>query len=221
MKLNSKFTVFAAVIVMACTAKASVTIAVNADLLQTATAGTAAPTSGLVMLVADTSTTSGSFNSSSIQAGTSLAVGANIMTNDVILKEWSIGGSSGTAGAFYDTTNALSTSGLSTGNPLALLWFPTLTTSSSTATASAPYGIYTGPGNNGSGDTSAAWSVPAAGSTVTLDMYTANAAFGPYNGPLAASAGVASLTVSGAPEPSRAILAALGMGARLLRRRRR
>jgi MYXO-CTERM domain-containing protein len=219
MKLNSKFTVFAAVIAMACTAKATVTFNINADLLQTATAGTAAPTSGLVMLVANTSTT-GSFGSTSVQAGAPLGVGANIMTNDVILKEWSIGGSSGTAGAFYDTTGALSTS-LTTGNPLALLWFPTLTTSSSTATASAPYGIYTGPGNNGTGDTSAAWSVPAAGSTVTLDMYTSNAAFGPYNSPLANSAGVASLTVSGAPEPSRAILAALGMGALLLRRRRR
>ena len=196
-------------------AQASVTLNLEGDLLQTATAGTAAPVSGIVMLVANTSTTSGSFGNTNIQSGASLTVGGSIMPGDVILKEWTIGGSSGTAGAFYDTTGSLSlgTSGWATGNPLALLWFPTLTAGTATAPASAAYGVYTGPGSSGS----AAWTTPADGSTVSLNFVTTNAAFG--GGTLNPSLGVASLTVT--PEPSRTLLAALGFGLMFLRRRRR
>ena len=198
--------------------QASVTFSLQADSLQTATANTPAPASGLVMLVANTSTTSGAFGSTAIQAGASLTVGANVIPGDVILKTWTLGtGSSGTPGAFYDVTGALNlgAGGWATGNPLALLWFPTLTTAATTATGSTPYGIYTGPGSTGS----AAWTTPSDGSTVGLNFLTTNSAIAPGN--LSPSLGVASLTVTAAPEPSRAILAAIGLGLISFRRRRR
>ena len=218
MKQKSKIITLAVFLLAACGANATVTLNINADLLQTATTGTAAPSTGLVMLVANTTTTSGSFGNTSILQNAPLTVNSNIMPGDVILKEWTLGtGSGNTPGAFYDTASGLNMSsfGAATGNPLALLWFPTLTTGASTATAATPYGIYTGPGSSGS----APWSLPSDGSLVTLNMYTTNGAL--TTGTLAASNGVASYSVTAAPEPSRAILAALGLGLISLRRRRR
>ena len=218
MKLKSKVTSLALFLLATCGAKATVTLNIDADLLQTATAGTAAPSSGLVMLVANTSTTTGSFGNTAILQNAPLTVGSTIMTGDVILKEWTLGtGSGNTPGAFYDTASGLNMSafGAATGNPLALLWFPTLTLGATSAAASTPYGIYTGPGSTGS----AAWTLPSDGSLVSLKMYTTNGAL--TTGTIAASNGVASKTVTAAPEPSRAILAGLGLGLITLRRRRR
>jgi len=217
MKFKTQVIALAACCLFSQNTQATVTFNLQGDLLQTATLGTAAPTSGLVMLVANTTnTTNGPFGSTAIQNGASLAVGANVIPGDVILKEWTVGGASATPGAFYDTTSALTLgSGWATGNPLALLWFPTLTTGASTAVTGTAYGAYTGPGSTGS----AAWTTPANGSTVSLDLNTTNAAISPGN--LSPATGVASLSVIGAPEPSRAILAALGFGLIALRRRRR
>jgi hypothetical protein len=215
MKFKKQAIAIAACYLLSQNVEASVTLNMTGDKLQTATAGTAAPISGLVILVANTSTTSGSFGATSIQTGAPLTLGGAIIPGDVILKEWTVGGASGTAGAFYDTTGAISLAGagIAAGNPLALLWFPTLTTGATSAPAGTAYGIYTGPGTNGS----AAWTVPADGSTVALTFATTNGVFTVGTAP--SSAGVASLTV--APEPSRMILAAIGVGLISLRRRRR
>lgn len=197
----------------------TVTFDVQADTLRTSTGAIASD--GVVMLVADTS---GVGNFGAVQTGSSLTAGSFLDSGgkDLVLYSNTIQNTTQTAGAFTAFTPSITPgagiySKLASGDPLALLWFPTLTSTSSTAAAGTSYGIYTG---NGDADGSNSWVTPSSTSSgYKLYMFTQSAQLA--TGTNANSIGDATLTVGAAPEPSRAILAALGMGALLLRRRRR
>lgn len=203
---------------LATTLRAAITFNIVAADLKDATGTAMAPTSGLVILVADTSAGSNGF-SSLLQDGANLGVGQFLNgsngSDDQILARWSLGSGSGTAGSFVDSINNMNFSGSwAQGNRLALLWFPTLTTSSTIAPAGTTYGVYA-PTSGSQLDGSAAWVTPASG-TVGLTLLTTSEGGASPN-----SAGYASLTVaSAAPEPSRLMLGVMGLGSFLMRRRR-
>ncbi len=109
--------------------------------------------------------------------------------------------------------------GWNPGDPLALIWFPTLTGSSSLITANTRYGQYT---NSLAFNGSEPWITPADGtSNYPLRFFTSDAASGeqPAGPTNPAIAGRASLVV--APEPGSAVLAGVGLATLLGRRRRR
>lgn len=199
-------------------AYASITINVSADALKNANGSALIPTNALVILVADT----GNDGFGAIQAGASLNVNGAIDGNlgdDLVLARWEAGAGSSEPGAFYDSTGQIafpgSTTGWSVGDGLALIWFPDLTSGSTTANAGTTYGIYSGPGSSGSSP----WTTPGDGSTIGLTMYTTDGVFN--SGTLPSSTGNASMSVAGVPEPSRALLGMIGVGVLALRRRRR
>lgn len=204
--------------------KAAVTFNMSAATLFNSDGSTPVPTSGLMLLVADTSGTSGAGSNgfSSVAAGASLSLNSYLNgTDDLILAKWALGASSNTAGLFSDAISNLNlgSNGWDAGDPLALLWFPTLTTASATASAGSTYGIYFNSAAAGAAslDGGDQWITPASG-TKALNLFTTASGFG---GTHSNAATTASLTVSGVPEPSRALFAALGLGLISLRRRRR
>lgn len=216
-KIKTSLLVLACSFFWAQNADASITINVNADYLKNASGSAAIPANALVILVADT----GNDGFGSIASGASLGLNGAIDGaggDDLVLARWTAGGSSGEAGAFYDSSGPLtfpgSTTNWSVGDGLALVWFPTLTTGSTTATEGSAYGLYSGPGSTGS----APWTTPGDGSTITLNMLTTDGSFSTGN--LPANTGNASLSVAGVPEPSRAILGLMGLSVLFLRRRR-
>jgi len=93
----------------------------------------------------------------------------------------------------FMNTDQLNLTGVSSGNAFGVLWFPTGTT-----TNGSSFGFQVPTGTN---------TLPSDGSTITSGITT--------------TPGLASYTIGAAPEPSRAILAALGLGLISLRRRRR
>lgn len=197
---------------------ASISFNIQSDLLKDSS-GTAMSQNGLVLFVSSTSDTT--FDS--IVAGSSTAVGASLNGGDDKILFRSDLTSFGTNGVLDLSTGALELStiaGWNTGDPLALLWFPTLTTASASIDAGVQYGFY----SNGSAvDGSSTWVTPAdPTSNYLLGFFTQDGGeLSP--GPTAANpaaAGNASLTVAGVPEPSRALLGLLGLGFVALRRRR-
>jgi len=197
----------------------TITFDIQADTLRTS-GGTAAP-DGIVMLVADTSGL-GTFGA--VKTGASFSAGSflDAGNKELVLYKNTIQATTGTAGAFSGFTGSITPgtgiySSLASGNPLALLWFPTLTAANTQASSGNSYGIYTG---NGIANGSSTWVTPASSSTgYKLYMFTQSAQIATGTNPN--SIGNATLTVGAAPEPSRAILAALGLGLITLRRRRR
>jgi len=196
--------------------KATVTLGLQADELRN-DSGTAIGPTSLFLLVS--STTDGIFDS--LTADSSTAIGSLIAgTDDRIVFRGDLQSSFanyGGNGALDVTASGLdlsSVSGWSQGDKLALLWFPTLTTASSTIPAGAKYGLYTDAVGI---DGSAIWATPADGGTVNLAFYTSGGAtIGSGSNP--ASAGNASFTV--APEPSRMMLGLFGILGLAFRRRR-
>jgi len=95
--------------------------------------------------------------------------------------------------AGYMNTDAFNLTNVSAGNSFGILWFPTNTT-----TAGSKFGYQIPTGIN---------TLPSDGSSISSGINT--------------TPGLATNTIGAAPEPSRAILAALGLGMIALRRRRR
>lgn len=194
----------------------AVTFDVQAEVLKTS-GGADMPTTGLVMLVA--STTNGTFGA--VNDGATLSVGSFLDGgDDLILKTWDLS-NSGTPGLFADVSGSLTFSGnWGTGDALALVWFPTLTLASSTASGGTEYGLFT---TSTPTDGSGPWVTPAdATSDNALYMFTTEASIltGGPPGSVAASASLASNTVQGVPEPSRMMLLGLAMMGLVFRRRR-
>ncbi|MCF7790208.1 MAG: PEP-CTERM sorting domain-containing protein [Prosthecobacter sp.] len=196
--------------------RAAVTFNMAGATLYESDGTTPVPTTGLMLLVADTSGTNGF---SSVAGGASLSLNSFLNgTDDLILAKWALGASSATPGFFSDAVSnlTLGANNWDAGDALALLWFPTLTTSSGTALAGDSYGIYYNSATSGASlDSGDAWITPASG-TKSLNLLTTD-----YSGSHTSASTTASFTVSGVPEPSRALLAALGLGMVSLRRRRR
>lgn len=199
--------------------QASISFLVQSDLLKDS-GGTAMVQTGLVLFVS--STTDSTFDS--ILAGSSTSIGSSLNGGDdkVLFKadisNYMVNGVLDRATGALDLS---SVSGWNTGDPLALLWFPTLTTASSTISAGTEYGFYR---NAAAVDGTQAWVTPAdPTSNYLLGFFTQDGAELSPGGGAAnlASAGNASLTVGGAvPEPSRSLLALIGFGVLALRRRR-
>ena len=183
--------------------------------------GSTAPTSSLFLLVSSTS--NAAFQD--IVAGSSTAIGSLLNGDDRVLFKGdlsSYGNGVMTVNPTLDLSNPLLT-GWTSGDPLALLWFPTLTTASGTIAAGTAYGLYT---NASAVDGSAAWVTPSNPATNYKLLFYTQGGSGDDLSPgatasNAAIAGNASLTVDAAPEPSRSMLGLIGLGMLALRRRRR
>lgn len=198
---------------------ATISISLQADLLQD-NLGNAIPTTGLYMLVG--STTDLSFGS--IQGGSSTAIGSTLSPggDDFILFKGNLtaAGTPGVLDASIGGLNFASIPGWNAGDPLALVWFPTLTQASATIPFGTPFGIYTR-NTPAAGDGSAAWITPADGvSNHPLAFFTQNGetlSTGPTaaNGPTAGRS-----SMNAVPEPSTLGMAALGLIGLMSRRRR-
>jgi hypothetical protein len=191
-------------------ASAVVSFNIKGELLKNSS-GTAAATSTLAFLVADTN--SNGFGAVSLNASTSAGSFLN-GSDDQILGRFDL--------STFATAGVLSTSltgiTVAQGTPLALYWFPTLTLASSTVTGGSTYGSYVG-GTAVNG--SSVWTAPANGTSLyKLFYYNADATTLNAGGANASNTGNASFTVAAVPEPSRVMLLGLGLGAFIVRRRR-
>ena len=142
------------------------TITVEAANLQDGLANLA-PTSSVVVLVADTGT-NGFVDP---QSSFSLNLGATWGTDDKVVGLWDLRDSvscSGSNGALCGQTVVTYTNGIAAGEKLQLYWFPSLTLASNTLGVTY-YGKYTDT-NSPALDGSDAWQIPAGGSTVTLTV---------------------------------------------------
>jgi MYXO-CTERM domain-containing protein len=210
--------VFSLTLFTAYNSQASISFLVQSDLLKDA-GGTAMSQSGLVLFVASTS--DATFDS--VVAGSSTSIGSSLNGgDDKILFKTNLA-SYGVNGVLDAATGALdlsSVGGWTTGDPLALLWFPTLTNASATIEGNTPYGFYR---RSSAVDGTQAWVTPAdPTNNYLLGFFTQDGAELSPGGAAAnlAAAGNASLTVGAIPEPSRSLLGLLGLGVLALRRRR-
>lgn len=196
-------------------------ILIDGDLLRNSS-GTAIGQSSLFFLVS--STTDSIFGA--IAENSSTAIGSLLNGDDKILFRGDLS-NYGADGVLSTSTGSLTVNsgaltGWTSGDPLALLWFPTLTSGSGTIVAGTQYGLYT---NASAVDGSDAWITPADPTTNHKLLFYTQGASGGDLSPGAgasnlASAGNASLTVAGVPEPSRSLLGLIGLGVLALRRRR-
>jgi uncharacterized protein (TIGR03382 family) len=192
---------------------AAVTIEMQADALRTS-GEIAAPTSTLVLLVADTSQN----GFGQILSGQTLSVNSILGGSDdriVGIFDMSLNATAGYFGGSLQGVDLSTITGWGAGDGLALVWFPTLTLSSTgtTTDVGTSYGIFSGP--PASGDP---WVTPDSG-TLFLDFFNQGGVVTP--GTLPAASGNASNTVTAVPEPSVSVLAMAGAMFAVLGRRRR
>ena len=211
-KTFKNFLAAAAVFTTVTAARADVSFLIDGDLLRNSS-GVAIPQSSLFLLVASTSDSI----FSTLKEGSLLSVGSIITGaggDDTIVYKGDIS-SYGVNGVLNTSTPGINFSiatGWNAGDSLALIWFPTLTISSSTLSAGTPYGIYT---NASAVDGSSVWITPSSPSTnYKLLFYTkAGSEVSPgASASNAATAGNASLTVAAVPEPSTFAMLGIGMG---------
>jgi len=200
-------------------ANAAVVINVTAaDLQSTAgSPGTAIPAGALAILVADTT---GVAAPTTLSSNSALSVGSTLTLTSAgdtyqILFAWNSSLGSGSPGALSDTTGSIP--GTTAGNPVFLMWFPTLTLASTTSGAGTHYGEYGGAQATGdlAGNGSDPWVMPSPGATVNMNVLTSdNSGVTPY-------ASLQSPNVTPVPEPSSIALVLIGLfGAVGLVRRR-
>jgi hypothetical protein len=196
--------------------RATITFDFQVDLIQTTLVGTPVPANGLVLLVADTSHNGfGAFGVTSLGGGngagdaTSLALFTSAGSDDLIV--WRGDLSVQGPGVLTDTPSfTLGTYAGATwnaGDPLALVWFPTLTLNSVATTPGVAYGLF----SSATPLSGSAWVTPADGSSIyaLIEITMNGATLGP--GPSPNSELVASQSVSAIPEPSSvAMLAGVG-----------
>lgn len=164
---------------------ASVTINLAASKLKQAD-GNPMPTNGMVILVA--STTNSTFDgptASSFVSG-----------DDVEVARWDLS-STETPGDINTDVLASLSGNWTGGDPLAIYWYPTLTTDATMPGGGTTYGYYRDPAaiSTSGSDSSDAWFTPADGGTITLVFLTTDAG-GTTNPP---SAGNASLVINTPP----------------------
>lgn len=209
---------YALLFMSAAKSHATISFLIQADKLKDAS-GTAMSQSGLVLFVSSTSDST----FGSIVAGSSTALNTAIDgADDRILYKTDLS-SYGVNGVLDASTGGLSLASVTnwtSGDQLALLWFPELNISSTTIPNGTPYGFYR---NSSAVDGTQAWVTPAdPTSNYLLGFFTQDGVELSPGGGAAnlASAGNASLTVGAVPEPSRCLLGMIGLCALVIRRRR-
>ncbi len=173
----------------------------------------------IALLVADTSGL-GLAGLTNLAWNSSLTVGAPLtlesgMTTNLILGKWNIKDTSTYDGYLMNAVNSLLlTPPLATGEGLYIMWFPTLTLTSSQPGVGTYYGVYRDT-NSVPLDGAQPWVIPNDGSTVTLQAFTPDIEGGntPISSLLAKYQTI--------PEPSAFALVGLGLAGMLVLRRRR
>jgi hypothetical protein len=217
---NNTLTLLTVLAASASTTLASVSFNLDADHLKD-NLGNSLKEGALVMLVASTTdTTFSPLSAGSISTNSFLGT-----SDDLVLWRGFVTDTGATYS--YPILNAQVpamefANGWGQDDRLALLWFPTLTESSTSIDVGTVYGLYTNPSST---TLSSAWITPANGtSNYLLGLYTIDGAqvLG-EPGEIASDAGMASFTVSAIPEPSTyaAIFGALTLGGVCYRRYRR
>lgn len=194
--------------------QASISFNIQADKLKNADGTAAMNQNGLVLFVSSTS----NLVFDPITAGSLTSVGSSLNGGDdiILFRSNLTTYGDGVLDIGTGDLSLASIPGWTTGDPLALLWFPTLTLASTTIGAATPYGLYT----TAVPIDGSTWVTPTdPSSAVPLYFFTADGSdYGPGSNP--ALAGNASLTVGAVPEPSRTLLGLIGLGVVALRRRR-
>jgi len=211
--MSHRFNLFiACAFVSATSLQASIFFDIQGELLKNSS-GTAIPVNALILLVADT-TNNGFAN---ITDGSSLALNAFLNSgDDRVLARFDLS-SSGTAGLFAEGPSLSFGGGWNETDPLALLWFPTLNLASSTVSNGTSYGLFSGPALDGSD----AWITPTDGATGhKLYFFNADATILPDSPPGSHAAGLGNASLTVVPEPSRSLLALIGIAGVAFRRRR-
>ncbi|MGV3658875.1 MAG: hypothetical protein ACO1TE_01785 [Prosthecobacter sp.] len=208
-------------------AEASISFLIQADELNNSAGTGPMAKTGLFLLVASTAGDGFAVASSNtINGDVSTAIGTSLSSltggDDRIVFKGALGypSADGVLDANTGSLNLSSVTGWTTGDSLALLWFPDVAGNASTIPANSSYGFYT---RATAADGTSAWVTPSdPTSNYLLGFFTQDGAeLSPGPGAAnPASAGNATL-VTGVPEPSRAVLGMMGMAVLALRRRRR
>ncbi|MCX6840474.1 MAG: PEP-CTERM sorting domain-containing protein [Verrucomicrobia bacterium] len=202
-------------------AMGTVTLDIQTANLRTS-GGTVVPANTTMILVSDTDGFSSLAGLSNELLNLNLAVGSTFGTNSKILNV--LGASDLNSGDFgynqnksYDLTALGLTGGTGTsGTDLAILWFPGLTgTAAQTLGNGQSFGFYRSDIVDGPSGGSFSFNMPTDGSTTSIYALDTN-----LGGGIAPSTFNATGTVGAVPEPSRSMLAALGLACLIGRRKR-
>jgi hypothetical protein len=168
------------------TARATITIELDADLLKGPTS-TPMPMSGLVLLVAST-------NDTTFNAPTPTAF---VSGDDIILAKFDLSG--GTNGVCLGFAPGIKSTLV--GKPIMMYWYPTLNLNSTVPGNGTPFGSYR---TDSPLDGSDAWVTPADGASINLRFLTSDANLDYHNpaGSNPASLAIANQFVGGAPSPT-------------------
>jgi hypothetical protein len=204
---------------LAASSQAAITLQIQGDLIQDQL-NVGVPLQALYLLIADTN----GDGFSGVKSDGSTSIGSPISpgSDDLIVYRGNFT-TYGVDGVLFATASNLNTDlipGWTVGDPLAIMWFPSLTVASTTFITGQRYGFYT---NSNAVDGSSAWITPPnTGASASLGFFTKNGAeLSP--GPSAsnpATAGVASQVVAPVPEPSALCFVGLGIAGLVARRRR-
>jgi len=182
--------------------------------------GTLGPNNMLGIVVADTSGLGLGGGVTNLAANSSLVAGNSLTvvgggTGDYILGAFNTSADSGQQGLLSENvTQTLNTHGITAGENVYVLWFPTLTLSATTIGAGVSYGGYGGAAATAIADGGAPWTVPVSG-TVSMNALTSD------NGGATSQTSLDASFVTPVPEPSSIALVLIGLfGAVGLVRRR-